>query len=152
MWCIPYPAPVDERPTEIRAPVWVRPAYLLAGLLALGLGIVGIFLPLVPTVAPLLLAAWCFSRSSHRLHRWLLNHRRLGPMIAPFQSGGVMPRRAKVITLVVMAATFTATFIWLVRGLAPRLALAAAAVISFAAMLRIPTRRRDTEGNTGETP
>ena len=131
---------MEERPADSRAPVWARPAYLVACLLALGLGIVGIFLPLIPTVAPLLLAAWCFARSSHRLHHWLLDHPRLGPMIAPFRAGGYMPRRAKLTTLLIMVITFTATFIWAVHGLIPYLALGAGALISFAAVLRIPTR------------
>jgi uncharacterized membrane protein YbaN (DUF454 family) len=123
-----------------QAPVWVRPVYLLGGFLALGVGIAGVFLPLVPTVAPLLLAAWCFARSSHRLHRWLIEHPRLGPIIAPFRSGGVMPRRAKLIALAMMTATFAATGIWLLDGLMPRLLLGGGAAISLAAVLRIPTR------------
>lgn len=129
-----------EEQAETRAPVWVRPLYLLGGFLALGVGIAGIFLPLVPTIAPLLLAAWCFARSSRRLHRWLIDHPRLGPMIAPFRAGGVMPRRPKIIALAMMAAAFAATGIWLLDGLLPRLLLAGGAVVSFAAVLRIPSR------------
>jgi len=131
---------MEEHAPEARAPVWVRPVYLLGGFLALGVGIAGIFLPLVPTVAPLLLAAWCFGRSSRRLHRWLIDHPRLGPMIAPFRAGGGMPGRAKLATLAMMAAAFAATGIWLLDGLIPRLLLAGGAVISFAAVLRLPTR------------
>ncbi|BDY03318.1 YbaN family protein [Ferrimonas sp. YFM] len=57
--------------------------YLLIGLgtLCAGLGLVGMFLPLLPTVPFLLLAAACFSRSSARMQAWLFNHRLLGPVI-----------------------------------------------------------------------
>ena len=136
---------MEDHPAEPRAPAWIRPAYLLGGLLALGIGVTGVFVPLLPTVPFLLVAAWCFSRSSHRLHRWLVNHPRLGPMIAPFQEGGAMPRRAKVATLITMAVLFGASFIWLLDGLVPRLILAGAAVISFAAVLHIPSRPNDGE-------
>jgi uncharacterized membrane protein YbaN (DUF454 family) len=140
---------MEEHPADRRAPVWVRPVYLLIGFLSLGLGVAGSFVPLLPTVPFLLLAAWCFARSSRQLHGWLVTHRRLGPMIAPFQAGGFMPRRAKLTVLLLMVATFTATFIWLIDGLVPYLMLGAGAVISFAAVLRIPTRPR--AGNGADT-
>lgn len=143
---------MDKPPTGTRAPVWIRPAYLLIGFLALGLGVAGSFVPLLPTVPFLLLAAWCFARSSRRLHRWLLTHRRLGPMIAPFQAGGFMPRRAKLTVLLLMAAAFAVTFIWLVDGLVPYLILGVGAGISFAAVLRIPTRPRCQDAGSVDPP
>lgn len=51
-----------------------RGLFLLAGLCSLGLGILGIVLPILPTVPFILLAAYCFARSSNRLHRWLMQH------------------------------------------------------------------------------
>lgn len=144
---------MEERPADPRAPVWVRPVYLVVGFLALGLGVAGSFVPLLPTVPFLLLAAWCFARSSRRLHGWLVTHHRLGPMIAPFRAGGFMPRRAKLTVLLLMAATFTATFIWLIDGLLPYLMLGAGAAISFIAVLRIPARPPGTAGaGDGEEP
>ncbi len=62
------------------------------GTVCVALGVVGIFLPLLPTTPFLLLAAWLFARSSPRLHHWLLNHPRLGPILASWQSGRGLER------------------------------------------------------------
>jgi hypothetical protein len=126
----------------IRSRIWLRPALVAAGLVAVAVGVAGIFLPLVPTVGPLLFAAWCFARSSERLYRWLLDHPRLGRIIAPFRSGAAMPRRAKAVTLAVMAVSFGVSGALLLHSLVPRLVLAGAAVVAFTAVLLIPTEPR----------
>jgi uncharacterized protein len=81
--------------------------YLLMalGLLSLGLGIVGVFLPLVPTTPFLLLAAYLFSRSSRRFQDWLLNHPRLGPPIREWRRSGAIPVRGKVLAVVSLVAS-----------------------------------------------
>jgi uncharacterized membrane protein YbaN (DUF454 family) len=72
-----------------------RALWLAAGLLALALGAVGVVLPLLPTVPFLLLAAFCFARSSEKLHRWLLTHPTFGPSITDWEERGAISRRAK---------------------------------------------------------
>ena len=77
---------------------------VIVGFLSLGLGIAGIFLPLLPTTPFVLLAAFCFSRSSERLHRWLLKNPHLGPIITDWEKNGVIRRKVKVIsTLTILA-------------------------------------------------
>ena len=80
--------------------------WTVAGLASLILGIIGVAVPLLPTVPFILLAAFCFARSSERLHDWLINHRQFGPMIADWQRNGAIHRRAKVAATVSIAAVF----------------------------------------------
>ena len=73
-----------------------------SGILFVALGVLGIFLPVMPTTIFLLLAAACFVRSSDRLHRWLQNHRILGTYLRAVEGKSGMPRKAKITTLVVL--------------------------------------------------
>ena len=85
----------------------VKTLFIIIGFLALGLGIAGIFLPLLPTTPLLLLAAWCFVRSSPRLYEWLLNHPRLGEYIRNFREYRAIPLRVKIISV---------SMVWLTIG------------------------------------
>jgi uncharacterized membrane protein YbaN (DUF454 family) len=76
-------------------PFAVRIALLALALLSLGLAVAGIFLPVLPTVPFVLLAAWAAARSSPRLRAWLEAHPRMGPMIVDWRRGGVVRRGAK---------------------------------------------------------
>ena len=81
-----------------------RPLWWLLAVVALGLGILGIVVPGLPTTPFVLLAAWAASRGSPRLHGWLSRHRVFGPIVRSWQEGGRIPRRAKVASSVAMAA------------------------------------------------
>lgn len=84
---------------------WLRPLWLVGGALALVLGVVGIFLPLLPTTPFVLLAAFCFARGSARWEAWLLNHPRLGPLVRDWREHRAVPLRAKQLASVMMAAS-----------------------------------------------
>lgn len=84
----------------------IRALWLAGGLVSLALGAMGVFLPLVPTVPFMLLAALCFARSSERLHAWLLSHPTFGLPIADWQERGAISARAKRLATVAVAATF----------------------------------------------
>lgn len=87
-----------------------RLLWLAAGLLSLLAGIVGIFLPLLPTTPFVLLAAFCFSRGSARLEAWLVQHPRFGPMVAAWRRNRAVPLRAKQLATVMMAVSAIATW------------------------------------------
>lgn len=82
----------------------MRTLWLTAGLLALGLGLLGAVLPVLPTTPFLLVAAGCFAKSSPRLHRWLLEHPTFGPPIRNWQENGAISRPAKRLAVASMAA------------------------------------------------
>ena len=73
--------------------------WLLLAYVALGLGIVGVFLPGLPTTPFVLLAAACYAKASPRLHTWLLNHRLTGPMLRDWESDRSLTRRSKAIAV-----------------------------------------------------
>jgi len=82
---------------------------LVAGTLSVALAILGIFLPLLPTTPLLLLAAWCYARSSERFYRRLLANRWLGPYIRNYREGRGMTARAKASSLVVLWLAMSVT-------------------------------------------
>lgn len=84
---------------------------LLAGV-SLATGVVGIFVPGLPTTVFVLIAAWAAARSSPRLHRWLLAHRVFGRLIADWQEGGRVSRRSKWSATVAMSGCAT-LLLWL---------------------------------------
>lgn len=81
----------------------VRFGWRVAALGALGLGVLGVALPGLPTVPFILLASWCAMRGSPRLHGWLLAHPRFGPMIADWERDGSVSRGAKRMAVAMMA-------------------------------------------------
>ncbi|WP_051909996.1 YbaN family protein [Paenirhodobacter enshiensis] len=115
----------------------IRVLFLALGGMFVLLGFVGAFLPVLPTVPFLILAAGCFARSSERLENWLLSHRHFGPLLSDWRERGAIPRRAKLLALAGSGAGFV-LFVW---GRAPGwpLGLAVGAVIA-GAMLYVFSR------------
>jgi uncharacterized protein len=90
---------------------------VVCGSLAVALGVVGIFVPLMPTTVFLLLAAACYARSSERFYRKLLNSRWLGGYIRNSREGRGMSRREKTTTLVMLWVGIGASIVWSVEAL-----------------------------------
>ncbi len=72
-----------------------RQLYLIAGCTALALGLIGIPLPLLPTVPFFILAAFCFARSSPKLENWIITHPHYGPPIVAWREKGTVSRKGK---------------------------------------------------------
>ncbi|MFC3914391.1 YbaN family protein [Pseudaeromonas sharmana] len=111
----------------------------LLGFVFVALAVAGILLPLVPTTPFLLLAAWCFARSSPRFHHWLLHHRWFAPYLRHYQDGGGMARRHKIIMLGLMWAGIGYS-IWLLQHNGVRGGLLLIALLVSLHLLRMPTR------------
>ena len=80
-----------------------RTILISLGLLCVGLGFVGVFVPGIPTTIFLIIALWAFTKSSKKLRHWLLNHKRFGPILSNWQEHKVVPRRAKILMVVLMS-------------------------------------------------
>ncbi len=78
---------------------------IIIGTISLALGIIGIFVPLLPTTPFLLLTAALYFRGSPRLYQWLLSHKHLGPYIRNYRENKAIPLRAKIISLTLMWGT-----------------------------------------------
>jgi uncharacterized protein len=84
----------------------MRPLYFAAGIVLVGVGVAGYILPVLPGTIWLILAAWCFARSSPRLEAWLENHPKFGPSIVAWRRHGAIPRKAKALAIAMMAISF----------------------------------------------
>lgn len=82
-----------------------RRLLLIAGILSTAIGILGIFVPLLPTTPFLLLAAACYIRSSQKMYNWLLNNRYFGSYIRNYIQGKGIPSKIKVITVILLWIT-----------------------------------------------
>ncbi len=104
----------------------MRAIWLFLGCISFMAGLIGAFLPLLPTVPLMLLSAFFFARSSERLHHWLLAHPRFGAAIIDWQERGAIGPRAKKLAVASIVATFA---ISLALGLAPVLLLVQGAIL-----------------------
>jgi uncharacterized membrane protein YbaN (DUF454 family) len=117
----------------------VRLLYLAVGLVSLAVGVAGIVLPLVPTTPLVLLAAYCFTRSSRRLHGWLIGHPRFGRYVSDFESGRGIPRRVKLTAIVLASLAFGFGFYVVSGNAVAVVALAIVAATAMTVVLRVPT-------------
>lgn len=140
----------DEEPpfvipeSELHSSRLVRIVLLVLGSLALLLGIIGIFLPGLPTTPFVLLAAACYARASEKFYRRLLANKTFGPLIIEWRRHRSIPYRVKLIAVAMMSLTICAS-IWTLSGM-PWLQWTLALIgLGTAAMLwRIPSRDRTT--------
>lgn len=102
-----------------------------------GLGLLGAFLPLLPTTVFMILALWAFARSSPRFHDWLYAHPVFGPPLQRWHRHGVIPTSAKVLALAVMSVSLG----WIVwRETLPVWAISLTVVVMAGAAIFIVTR------------
>jgi uncharacterized membrane protein YbaN (DUF454 family) len=132
--------------TDVHPSRAVRVALVLAGTGFVGLGILGAFLPVLPTTPFMLLAAACYARASTRFYNWLLNNRTVGPTIREWRRYRSIPYRTKWTAIALMAATLTASIVFAVENGYAQAGLAAFGVLLAVWMARIPSRDRPGRG------
>jgi hypothetical protein len=127
------PVPVGRR--------FVRGWWFVIGLLAVGIGALAIVVPGLPSTMFFVFAAWCFSRSSPRFERWVLELPSIGPMVRDYRAGLGMPRRAKVLAMTMMwSAMLLSAWLTRERLFFAGTIVAAGLVGSYVVLWRVPTR------------
>ena len=106
----------------------LRPILLIAGVIAVVLGAIGVFVPGLPTTPLVLLASWCFYRSSPRLQAWLLQSF-LGRYIREYQTKGGVTTRKRVYIIVLMATMVAISTIFFISSLPVRIIVWSAGLI-----------------------
>jgi uncharacterized membrane protein YbaN (DUF454 family) len=99
-----------------------------AGTLSTGLGVIGIFVPILPTTPFLLLAAACYMRSSEQFYRWLVNNRVFGAYIRNYIEGRGMPVRIKIFTILLLWLTIGLTIVFGIQNIVVRIVLICVAI------------------------
>jgi uncharacterized protein len=94
-----------------------RYLYLIVGSLALGAGVLGVFLPILPTTPFVLLAAWCFLRSSNKLYMWVVNNETFGPTVKNYQEGKGITQKTRIRAIVMMWAAISVSVYFFVSNL-----------------------------------
>ncbi len=112
---------------------------ICCGWICIVAGVIGVFLPLLPTVPFLLLAVACFARSSVRFHRWLVEHSHLGPLLRDYLNGRGIPLRAKRMAIGMVWVSFPASTFLFAQALWLKILLMTVAVGITIYLLLLPT-------------
>jgi hypothetical protein len=114
--------------------------YLISGFLLVGIGILGIFLPLLPTTIFLILASACFMKSSPRANEWLKNNKYLGPYVKNYQEKTGLTKTTKIINIIVLWISISVSAFYLTEEFYIRLLLVVIAVGVTIHLLMIKTK------------
>ncbi len=119
----------------------LRSLFLALGIFFLGLAFVGIAIPLIPTVGPVLLAAYFFSKSSERFDKWLVENRLFGGIVRDWRAGLGFSIRAKSIAIGAIILTFSISILFVIDITIIRLGLVALALSLVVYIAQLPTKR-----------
>ena len=134
-------APLGDDRTTLCLPV--RYGLLAFGWLNIGLGVLGLVLPVMPTTVFLLIALWAFSKSSSRFHRWLYQHPTLGRSIRAWHAHRVIAVRAKLLAVATMSASLVYVTLFVAESWMLPAVVAAVLVSVSAFILTRPSRQPD---------
>ena len=120
--------------------------YLLVGTITLVVGIIGVFIPVLPTTPFLLLSSFCYLRSSAKMYRWLMGHKVLGPYISCYMIYKGITRKNKVVSLVFLWTTLTISMVFIGKDIVTWVLLVVGILVSIhILMLRTLTQEEQEE-------
>ena len=102
--------------TDIISNRFFRYLLIIAGTIFLGFGIIGIFLPVLPTTPFLLLTAACYARSSKRFYDWLMNNKWFGTYIKNYREGRGVPLKFKIFTISLLWITILVSVFFVINN------------------------------------
>ena len=120
-----------------------RVFFIVAGSIFLGLGAIGILIPILPTTPFLLLSAACYYKGSERLHQWMLNNRWFGSYLRNYEEGKGIQLRTKALIISLLWITIGYSAVHVVNLLIVKIALLVIAVAVSVHILMLPTMRRE---------
>lgn len=118
---------------------FLKPLLIAIGCVSLTLGVLGIFLPVLPTTPFLLLSAACFARSSQRFYNWLIGHPKLGGYIEGYLNGKGIPLKAKIYSLLLMWPMMMFSAFYVLNSPAPKIVFPIIAILVSIYILTRPT-------------
>lgn len=139
-----------SRPLRRGPAAWL---WFTAGWLSVAAGAIGVVVPGVPTTVFFIAAAACFSRSSPRFERWVLDLPRIGPLVRDHRVGLGMPRRAKVVAVAMIVGAVTASVVFAIENPAVAASVVVLGLVGvWYVASRVPTRERVLAERGGGRP
>jgi uncharacterized membrane protein YbaN (DUF454 family) len=127
---------------EARPSKFKKGLFVVAGTVSLGLGFVGIVLPVLPTTPFLLLSAACYYKGSERLHRWMLNNRLFGDYLRNYKKGNGIQPRTKIFTLILLWSVISFSALFMLNNVIIQIILFATAIGVSIHIIALPNLRR----------
>ncbi len=133
----------EERDDSRVSGKMMRGVYIVVGTIALVIGAIGLFLPVIPTTPLVILAAACYYRGSDRLHNWILSSRWFGETVKNYQEGRGLTRDTKVRAISMMWAMILISAWFFVSNLFVRVAIICVAIGVTVYLVRLPTLEKN---------
>ena len=133
----------EERDDSRVSGKMMRSIYIIVGTIALVIGAIGLFLPVIPTTPLVILAAACYYRGSDRLHNWILSSRWFGETVKNYQEGRGLTRDTKVRAISMMWAMILISAWFFVNNLFVRVAIICVAIGVTVYLVRLPTLEKN---------
>jgi len=127
---------------EARPSKFKKGLFIVAGTVSLGLGFVGILLPVLPTTPFLLLSATCYYKGSERLHRWMLDNRLFGDYLRNYKEGKGIQPRTKIFTLILLWSVISFSALFMLNNVIIQIILFAIAIGVSIHIIALPNLRR----------